>query len=202
MPESATTIARTLSVPAVFGDHMVLQRHKPIHLWGEGEPGSIVSVILGDGEVKKASVDDDGDWSLTLPPHEAARGLDLLIADSDTALAIHDVAVGEVWIAGGQSNMEFHLEFDADRQEVLDGPMNLDIRFFDVPEISYSAKTLSTTFRTSITGGPPLPRIFGTSPRLVTTSLPICMPPSMCPSGSSGSTGVARRPPRGPNGRG
>ena len=146
MPESATTIARTLSVPAVFGDHMVLQRHKPIHLWGEGEPGSIVSVILGDGEVKKASVDDDGDWRLTLPPHEVARGLDLLIADSDTALAIHDVSVGEVWIAGGQSNMEFHLEFDADRQEVLDGPMNLDIRFFDVPEISYAGQDTEYDF--------------------------------------------------------
>ena len=57
-----------------------------------------------------------------------------------STVTLTDVSIGEVWIAGGQSNMEFHLQFDAGRDEVLAGPMNPDIRFFDVPEVSYAGQ--------------------------------------------------------------
>jgi sialate O-acetylesterase len=123
----------------IFADGMVLQRHKPIRIWGTGVARSSVAATLGDDTVATL-VDDDGSWALTLPERAAARGLTLELDDGQSRLTFRDVAIGEVWIAGGQSNMEFHLEFDADRDETLTGPMNPDIRFFDVPEVSYLAQ--------------------------------------------------------------
>jgi sialate O-acetylesterase len=121
----------------IFGDGMVLQRHKPIRIWGTGVAGSSVAVALGVNTATTV-VDQNGSWSLTLPEREADMNLTLELTDGTSTVTLSDVAVGEVWIAGGQSNMEFQLEFDTGRDEVFAGPMNPHIRFFDVPEISYA----------------------------------------------------------------
>ena len=127
-----------LQIASIFGDHMVLQRQKSIRVWGTAAAGGTVTVILSDDRVAATTVvGSDGLWSTQLAAREAGRGLLLTITDGVTTRVVRDVAVGEVWIAGGQSNMEFHVEFDADRDDVLAGDMNPDIRFFDVPEMSY-----------------------------------------------------------------
>ena len=123
----------------IFGDGMVLQRHKPIRIWGTGVAGSSVTATLGD-DTATAVVDPDGSWSLTLPERGAERNAILALTDVTSTVTLTDVSIGEVWIAGGQSNMEFHLQFDAGRDEVLAGPMNPDLRFFDVPEVSYAGQ--------------------------------------------------------------
>jgi sialate O-acetylesterase len=123
----------------VFGDGMVLQRERPIPVWGSAVPGSEVRVTLGD-QSEVTTSDPDGVWSVIFEPRAAARGLELVTTADHDSVTVTDVAVGEVWIAGGQSNMEFQLEFDADRDEVLSGPMSADIRFFDVPKISYEGQ--------------------------------------------------------------
>ena len=118
---------------------MVLQRRKPIRIWGTGVAGSSVTATLGD-DTATAVVDPDGSWSLTLPERGAERNAILALTDVTSTVTLTDVSIGEVWIAGGQSNMEFHLQFDAGRDEVLAGPMNPDLRFFDVPEVSYAGQ--------------------------------------------------------------
>ncbi|WP_441871087.1 sialate O-acetylesterase [Pseudarthrobacter sp. TAF60_1] len=119
---------------------MVLQRRRPLLIWGTGQPGANVVATLGDLTSGSTRTDRDGNWVLRLDGQEAARGLTLTLSDGMESLEIHDVAIGEVWVGGGQSNMEFNLEFDADREQVFSGPMNPDIRFFDVPKLSYAGQ--------------------------------------------------------------
>ncbi|MEX0326556.1 MAG: sialate O-acetylesterase [Puniceicoccaceae bacterium] len=84
---------------------MVLQREKPIKIWGWGEPGEAVNVSLNDAEAGGLT-DEDGRWMVELPPMGAGGPHTLLIEGSNT-ITIEDVLVGEVWIASGQSNMQW-----------------------------------------------------------------------------------------------
>ena len=123
-----------------FGDHMVLQRQKEIAIWGTGRPGSTVAITLADDESVRTTIASDGTWSTSLPPHEAGHDLRLTLADERTQIVFTDVAIGEVWLAGGQSNMEYFLAFDADRRDVLNRSANPDIRYFDSPRTSYEGQ--------------------------------------------------------------
>lgn len=94
-----------ISVPAIFGDHMVLQAEQPIPVWGQAEPGEAITVRLGDTEVQ-GTADAQGQWRVTLPARSVAVDQTLMIRGSST-LEFNDVLVGEVWIGSGQSNMAF-----------------------------------------------------------------------------------------------
>lgn len=95
-------------LPAVLGDHMVLQRERPIHLWGLSDPGESVSVSL-NGSTQSATGDNQGHWSLYLPPLPAGGPFQIQIAASNH-ITLNDVLVGDVWFASGQSNMEMPLK--------------------------------------------------------------------------------------------
>lgn len=123
-----------------FGDRMVLQRQKTIEIWGTGRPRNTVEVRLGDDDAVRTTVSSDGRWSASLPPHEASRGLRLTVSDERSRIEFADVAIGEVWIAGGQSNMEYFVAFDGGRRDVLNRPANPDIRYFDSPRTSYDGQ--------------------------------------------------------------
>ena len=90
----------------LLGDHAVLQRDKPIAIWGQASPGEKVTVAFG-GVTRTAAADAQGRWRVTLDPMPAASaGRDLTITGADGApLVLKDVVVGEVWLASGQSNM-------------------------------------------------------------------------------------------------
>jgi len=92
---------------ALFSEGVVLQRGAPIPIWGTADAGEQVSVALGN--VKAQTVTGaDGKWMLSLPAMPAANALEMTISGKNT-LKISKVAVGEVWLASGQSNMEFRL---------------------------------------------------------------------------------------------
>lgn len=82
---------------------MVLQRDRPIPVWGTAAAGEAVSVEL-DGQKGATKADKNGNWRLELAPMVASSGLTLRVQGHNT-LTISDVAVGEVWLASGQSNM-------------------------------------------------------------------------------------------------
>ncbi|MCD7928536.1 MAG: hypothetical protein LUF86_00050 [Clostridiales bacterium] len=120
-----------LTISAVFSDHMVLQRQKPIPVWGKGTPGAQVSVNLAD-EQKTTAVEAEGCWNLTLAPREAGTGLTLTVESEGQQLTCTNVAVGEVWFAGGQSNMELPLrDCKNGKREVADSD-HPSIRFYNV----------------------------------------------------------------------
>ena len=96
-----------VDVPAVFSDHAVLQRDQALPVWGTGEPGTDVSVEFA-GQRASARVGNDGHWSVLLEPMPAsADGRTMTIAGSDGTIQVNDILVGEVWLCGGQSNMEW-----------------------------------------------------------------------------------------------
>lgn len=97
-----------LRVGSPFADNMVIQRDRPVMIWGEANPGETVTVAFaGQSVVTKA--DAKGAWRLKLAPMPASKvGRDLVVATSDT-ITFRNVVVGEVWLASGQSNMELPL---------------------------------------------------------------------------------------------
>ena len=106
---------------AVFSNHMVLQRDKRISVFGEGMSGSRISAVLykGDKNVSSMTVCRDGKWRVYFPPMAADTGFFMEITDGHTTLKFEDIAIGEVWLAGGQSNMELELQNAEGGKELL-----------------------------------------------------------------------------------
>jgi sialate O-acetylesterase len=90
-------------LPHLISDHMVLQRERPIAIWGWGAPGEKVSVSLGD-QSASVTTDTEGKWRATLPAMAAGGPYEMII-QGNNRLAVRDVFVGDVWICSGQSNM-------------------------------------------------------------------------------------------------
>lgn len=97
--------AQTLGLPGQFGPGAVLQRDMSLSLWGWAEPGMDLSVKVAGVEAK-TKVDEAGSWRISLPPLEPGGPFSLVVACGDDRLE-HTVWVGEVWMAGGQSNMRW-----------------------------------------------------------------------------------------------
>ena len=102
----ASGLRGDVALAPLFADHAVLQRDKPVAVWGRAGAGETVAVTFLGRRVT-TTAGSDNRWILFLPPLAAnASGSDLVVQGKNT-LAIHDVVVGEVWICSGQSNMEF-----------------------------------------------------------------------------------------------
>ena len=111
---------------------MVLCRGKELRIFGEGSEGARVLARLGGREA--SAVVRNGRFLIHLPPMEAQTGLALILTDGETVIEYRNVAVGEVYLAGGQSNMELEL------QNADEGPARIashndpDLRFYSVPK--------------------------------------------------------------------
>jgi len=98
-----------LTVSNLFQSHMVLQRDKPIELWGWADEGSEVEVLFAGNQVTATS-GVDRRWEVELPPMATNRiGQPIRIVSGQEQIELVDVLIGDVWILGGQSNMEFEL---------------------------------------------------------------------------------------------
>ena len=120
----------------VFSSHMVLQRQQSIPVWGKAACGDTVYITF-DGEQAVVPV-VNGAWHAKLRAREAATGLTMTISTELTAeqIVFQDICVGEVWLAGGQSNMQFELRYDAEAAQVLPEADDPLLRFFDYPEVT------------------------------------------------------------------
>ena len=118
-----------VTLPHLFSDGMVIQRDIPVSVWGRGIPGENVRVSLA-GLVGSGSVELDSTWIVKLPKSQSGGPFVLQVNDE----RVEDVYVGDVWLAGGQSNMEWPLKAAVlgAEQEFAEGG-NLEIRFFEVP---------------------------------------------------------------------
>jgi hypothetical protein len=91
---------------AIFGDHAVLQRDRPITIWGRADPGNMVTVQLGDRRAT-ATADAAGHWQIVLPAMPAGGPYILSASTASTTQRLSDILIGDVYLCGGQSNMEF-----------------------------------------------------------------------------------------------
>ena len=95
-----------LCVHNLFQSNMILQRDKPIEIWGWAKPGEVVRVLFA-GKSKEAKAGKDREWKVTLPAMTAnAVPQTLNIKGKDQNLTLENVLIGDVWVLGGQSNME------------------------------------------------------------------------------------------------
>jgi sialate O-acetylesterase len=90
---------------ALFSDHMVLQRDLPVPIWGTADPGETVKVTFA-GQSQSTTAGPDGKWTVRLSKLQAGGPYDMQI-EGKTSIVLHDLLVGEVWLAAGQSNMVF-----------------------------------------------------------------------------------------------
>ncbi|MBP2161197.1 MULTISPECIES: sialate O-acetylesterase [Asticcacaulis] len=130
----------------VFADHAVLQRDKPVAVWGRAAPNSEVSLSLSGGGQILASAsgraDASGVFSLTLPQQKAGGPYVLTLTDSGGhTQTLQDILVGDVWLCSGQSNMEFALKDATNGGGEVAGASNPALRIFDVPRNSQPQPT-------------------------------------------------------------
>jgi len=138
---SATAVAAEVRLPAIFGDHMVLQQQQPVRLWGWADPGEEVTVIIGRdtdgsraGDRGSVTADSDGRWRLELPAREAGGPLSLIVEGSNR-IELTDVLVGEVWIGSGQSNMAWPVAVADNAEAEIAAADHPRIRLFSVPHV-------------------------------------------------------------------
>lgn len=98
-----------VSLVHIFDNNMVLQRDKPVKIWGLADPQEKVNIKF-NGQSKSSVANKLGEWSLYLDPMIAnTNPMDLIVSGKKNVLKFSNVLIGDVWILGGQSNMEFDL---------------------------------------------------------------------------------------------
>ncbi len=131
--------AESLRCPSLFSDNMVLQCGKKVPLWGWATPGATVTVQFA-GQNKSTTVAKNGRWDVSLDKLTAsAENKNLTITAGTEKLVLANVLVGEVWIASGQSNMQWKLTgstMTAAQMKSLNEPM---IRMITVPTVTSPA---------------------------------------------------------------
>ena len=144
---------------AIFSHYCVLQRRTPIPIFGTGTPGRTVIVQLGVGDspdllhsadgdatdviTVTTVIGGDGHWCTYLPAMEAGDGYRLTIRDHSGVILIYQhVAIGEVWLAGGQSNIELELRNSADADRTIARSTDPLLRFFNTPKSGHVSADL------------------------------------------------------------
>lgn len=143
--------ANPWQLPVCFTDNMVLQRDRPVAIWGNATPGSEITIYFSPrpgalrqasgqagqaGQTVKTKAQKNGSWRTQLKPMQAnSTPQNLRIASSldRKSVILKNVLVGEVWFAGGQSNMAFTLKQTTDWNEHKPTKPNPSIRFLHIP---------------------------------------------------------------------
>ncbi|KAB7765712.1 9-O-acetylesterase [Xanthomonas sp. LMG 12462] len=134
---SATPCVAQDAVPpllhALFQDHAVLQRDRPMPVWGNAAPGATVSVTFARQSVS-ARADAGGRWHATFKPVAAGGPYDMTVRAGQARQVVRDVLVGDVWLCSGQSNMELPVWRALDASRELAAAAEPSIRLFTVPK--------------------------------------------------------------------
>jgi sialate O-acetylesterase len=114
----ALSLRADVTLAPLFTDHAVLQREKPVPVWGRADAGEKITVNFS-GQSEHTTAGPDGRWEIYLEAMPANReGADLIVAGKNT-VTVHDIVVGEVWLCSGQSNMEFTVSHAANAPEEI-----------------------------------------------------------------------------------
>ncbi len=132
--------ARANVIPnPLFADNAVLQQGLTVPVWGTADPGEPVTVEFA-GQSVSTTADSAGKWRVELSPMKASSEPQTLTISGRNKIVLHNVLVGEVWICGGQSNMERHLGLQPGQKPITDWEQEVrdakypEIRQFYVPQ--------------------------------------------------------------------
>jgi sialate O-acetylesterase len=120
--------ATNVKVQTLFTDHMVLQKGVILPVWGTADPGGKVSVSI-NGQKKTDVVLQDSTWRIDLDPMEYGGPYQMQIIGAET-IALENVVVGEVWVASGQSNMQWTVARSNNQEEEIAAAQYPNIRLF------------------------------------------------------------------------
>lgn len=126
-----------LKLPMLYGENMVLQRDKTISFHGTANYNETVSVEFNH-QNKQVKADFNGHWKVEFPPMKAGGPYALKFSTTTKSVAINSVYIGEVWLASGQSNMDFKMRDAENAVTILKDSINPQVFLF-----SMDGKTLS-----------------------------------------------------------
>lgn len=138
-----STIANaTVKLPAVVGDNMVIQQNADVRLWGTAKANDNVKISTSWGATATAKADKDGKFLTTVKTQAGSYDAQsITISDKDGSVTLNNVLIGEVWFAGGQSNMEMPLKgfggciVKDGMDDAIRAKQYPAIRFFTVPKL-------------------------------------------------------------------
>ncbi len=129
---TASPLVAEIKTHGLFTDNMLLQRGKKVAVWGTTDKTDSVTVKFAGQTVTATPA--DGKWKAELAPLAAsAEPRDLVITQGDQSLTRKNVVVGDVWLCGGQSNMQWEVHQSAGAKEAVEAGKNPQIRLFTVP---------------------------------------------------------------------
>ncbi|MBN2812599.1 MAG: 9-O-acetylesterase, partial [Bacteroidales bacterium] len=131
-----------VTLPYILSDNMVLQRDIPVNIWGWANPGEKVTVTIGTQKVS-VKTGKNGEWKVQLKPMPAGGPFEMTIKGKNT-LMLKNIMFGDVWVCGGQSNMEWPLSRSRNWTTDKNTVDNPNIRLFYVPK-KMSMKPLNNT---------------------------------------------------------
>ena len=137
---AASAVRADIKLPAIFSDHMVLQRAAAVPIWGWADPGEEVTVSIAD-QTQVAKADSSGKWSVRLDNLSAVNPVTLTVKGHNS-IVVQDVLVGEVWLASGQSNMQLPVNDAMNAREEKAAARFPQIRMFTV--VHHAATTAQT----------------------------------------------------------
>lgn len=129
----AASTSAAVKLPSVIGDNMVLQRGEAVPIWGWDDPGTQVTVTLGDSKLT-GKADDQGKWCVQLPAMTAG-GPHTMTVVGTTRVTVANILVGDVWLCSGQSNMEWSVGNSNNSQEELAAADHPRIRHIKIPHV-------------------------------------------------------------------
>lgn len=132
-----SSVVADVSLPALISDHMVLKKSEHTRIWGIAEPGEHVSITLG-GRKADTQAGSDGRWQLEFDLRDFGPGPFELVVEGKNRLTVADVMVGEVWVASGQSNMQWTLSSTHEGDKEIAASANALLRIFSVKRIPSS----------------------------------------------------------------
>jgi len=117
-----------VKLPPIISDHMVLQQNVPVRIWGIASPSEKISISIQNQNVN-TEADANGKWQAWLKPMKSARNVSMTVTASNT-IVVTDILIGEVWLASGQSNMEWKVRQSVNADEEAKNATYPEIRFF------------------------------------------------------------------------
>jgi sialate O-acetylesterase len=130
---TAASALADVTLPNIFGDHMVLQREQSNPVWGKADPGEKITVSIS-GQTHEAVAAKDGSWRVALDPLDVGGPYQLLI-EGNNSIQFNDVLVGEVWICSGQSNMQWTVAKSNHAELEIASANYPNIRLISVPRV-------------------------------------------------------------------
>lgn len=128
---SSATVTAGVKPNNLFSDGMVLQQGVKVPVWGTARDGETISVRFAGQEVNTTA--KAGKWKVVLEPLKASDQPENLIIRGDYTVRVRDVLVGEVWLASGQSNMQWSIKMSADAESTIAAANDPLLRLITIP---------------------------------------------------------------------